>query len=78
MQTMPMSKHEAQALRYSICMLVLGVAAIAAFVLRGAGTIFYVLAAVALAAGFYMAYHLSKTPTAAQPTTQRRASKKSR
>lgn len=78
MQTMPRSKHEAQALSYSISMLVLGAAAIVAFALRGAGTLFYALAAVALAVGFYMAYHLSKTPTEAQTTTQRRSSKKSR
>ncbi len=58
------NRHEARAFAYSLGVILLSVLAVAAFILFGGGTVFYALAALAIAVGFYMAYHLSRTPAA--------------
>jgi positive regulator of sigma E activity len=66
------NKHEAQAFMYSAGVIVLSVIAVVAFIVSGGGILFYVFAVLAVALGFYMAYHISKTPAQAAAAPARR------
>lgn len=59
------NRHEARAFAFSLGVLVFSVLAIASFALFGGGVLFYVFAVLAIAVGFYMAWHLSNAPAAA-------------
>lgn len=57
------NQHEARAFAFSIGVILLSVLAVAFFIL-GSVILFYVFAVLAIAVGFYMAYHLSNPPAA--------------
>lgn len=51
-------------------MIVLSVAAVVAFVYGGGGAVFYLVTAVAMALGFYMAYRISREPAREKPAPE--------
>jgi disulfide bond formation protein DsbB len=72
------SQHERQAFMFAVGIVALSVLAIGSF-LAAVMVLFYVFAALAIALGFYMSYHLSRTPAApAAAPTVRRARKRRR
>jgi len=62
------NKHEKHAFAFSISVIVLSIIAFASFALTGGSLLFYFFAALSIALGFYLAYHLSKTPAAVHAT----------
>ena len=70
------NRHEARALAFSLGILIFSVLAIVSFILSGAGIVFYLFALLAIAVGFYMAYHLSKAPAEAAKAKRKRARKR--
>jgi len=63
------NRHEARAFAFSLGILLFSVLAIASFAIFGGGILFYLFALLAIAVGFYMAYHLSKAPAEAEEAT---------
>ncbi|VVB77076.1 Uncharacterised protein [uncultured archaeon] len=77
------NRYEGHAFVFSLGVLALSVLAIVSFVLTGGSILFYAFALLAIALGFYMAYHLSKSPEAtsdhaATPVAKRPARKAAR
>ncbi len=57
---MDLSSRERNSFYLSIGVIVLVIIAIAAFIFAGGGYIFYTIAIIAIIAGFYMSYYVSK------------------
>jgi peptidoglycan/LPS O-acetylase OafA/YrhL len=69
-----LSETEMRPLALAIAVLVLSIMAIAAFVMTGGSAAFYIIVAIALIAGFYMAYYVSRAETAPKPSKRTRKS----
>lgn len=71
------NQHEMRAFTFSLGVVVLSVLAVIAFVFFGGSTLlFYLFAVLAIALGFYMAWHISKTPTQAETKSTKKRYRK--
>lgn len=69
-----LSEADMKPLALAVVVLALSIGAIAAFAMSGGSAAFYIIVVVALIAGFYMAYYVSKAeavPKAARKTGKR-------
>ncbi len=71
------NKHEMQAFTFSIGVVVLSIIAVVSFALQ-VMALFYAFAVLAIALGFYMAYHLSKAPAQSARARQAAPARKPR
>ncbi len=62
-----LSEADIKPLALAIAVLVLSIGAITAFAITGGSALFYVVVVIALIAGFYMAYYVSKEEKAPKP-----------
>lgn len=65
-----------RAFTFSIGVIVLSGVAVILFVLTGGSWIFYVFALLAIALGFYMAWHISQAPAQTPAKSTRKKSRK--
>ncbi len=67
-----LSETEMKPLALAIAVLALSIIAIAAFVMTGGSAVFYITVVIALIAGFYMAYYVSRAEAAPKQTKRTR------
>lgn len=68
------NQHEMRAFSFAVGVVVLTVLALLALILNGGGILFYIIAAITIILGFYMAWHIANAPE--QPGKQTSVSRK--